>query len=304
MISIGSFALLRPGWLLCLPVVWLFVKFTRSRHNALGDWPAAIDPPLLDALVKGKNKDPGGNGDRTLIWCAVLIIISLASPAVRTAASSQFRNLDATLIILNVPGGFNQSKTTTAAQIVLNGGGARQTGLILYAGDAYLASPLTYDPASIEALIFAIDDHTVPDGGARPDRALMLAHRLLRRMDIIAADVVLIGDGEGINAQVIEEAKILAADGHSLHTVFIPSFEANILNLSKSRAAMKQLADDGHGIAGDPVSVLTVAETIASRKINHVAKDSRLALEWRDLGRNLIVLAALPLLVFFRRSPP
>ncbi len=302
MIALGSFALLRPYWLLCLPFFWLFLKLTRSMDRSLGDWPRAIDPPLLDALVGRNRKETQHKDDLTMIWCVALIVISLAGPALRVAVANQFRNMDAALIILNISPTTNLSKMTSAAQIVLNGSGARQSGLLLYAGEAYLASPLTYDLASIEALVFAVDDQTIPDGGARPDRALELAHHLLRRMNIFAGDIVLISDGAGIDLQTYQDAKLLAADGHSLHTLFIPPSVESDRNFSFLQATMKQLAMEGHGLAGESATAVNIAEAIASRRIENVVKGSRRALEWFDLGRLMILVAAAPLLISVRRG--
>lgn len=302
MIASEAFALLRPYWLLCLPALWLFLKYTRKLDMSLGDWPRAVDPPLLDALAGRRRQDSNLTSNSLMIWCLVLIILSLCGPATRVATSSQFRNLDAALIIMNVSSDSNISQITSAAQIVLKECGARQIGLILYAGDAYLASPLTYDLASIEALIFAVDAQTIPDGGSRPERALELGHLLLRRMNIFAGDVVLIGDGSGVNAQANQEAKSLAVDGHSLHTLFVSPSITRDTDPPTIQSVMKQLARDGHGIAGDTATASIVAEAIAARRIEHVARSSHQALEWRDWGRIIIVFAALPLLIMVRRA--
>lgn len=302
MIVMGSLALLRPYWLLILPVFWLFLKSTRTLDDSLGDWPRAIDPPLLNALMVKRSAIPLGTHQGDIVWTVVLIVLALSGPARREATSSQFRNLDAALIVMNASNTTNLSKVTTAAQIVLSGSGARQTGLVLYAGDAYLASPLTYDLASIEALIFAVDDQTIPDGGARPERALALARDLFRHMKIYAGDVILIGDGTGIDARTQEEARLLATEGHSLHTLFIPSNAPDDARAAASRAAMMELAGDGHGLAGDAVAAEKIAEAIAQRRIEHVVKGSRQALEWQDLGRFIILLSAIPLFLFLRKG--
>jgi Ca-activated chloride channel family protein len=302
MITLGTFALLRPWWLLCLPILWLLLRFTRSQDSYLGDWPRAIDASILDALMGPQRREPPKSTPMSLEACVVLIALSLSGPATRVAASSQFRNLDSALIIMNVSDETNLSQVTSAAQIVLRGCGARQTGLLLYAGDAYLASPLTYDLESLEALIFAINDQLIPDGGARPERALHLAHHILRRMSIFAGDVVLISDGAGLIPEAIDEARSLAADGHTLHTIFVTPSKDSYADVSILSNALYQLANYGHGLAGDTTMAANIAESILSRRINHVANGSRLALEWRDLGQFLILLAALPLVMFLRRT--
>jgi Ca-activated chloride channel family protein len=195
----------------------------------------------------------------------------------------------------------NISKMTTAAQIALSGSGARQAGLVLYAGDAYLASPLTYDLASIEALIFAVDNQTVPDGGSHPERALALARKLLQDTQIFAGDVVIIGDGEGINAQALQEARSLARDGHSLHSLFIAENVEDGVRRTVLRAAMMELASEGRGLSGEGAAAEKIAEAIATRRIERVEKVTRLSLEWRDFGRFILGLAVIPLFSLLRK---
>lgn len=301
MIIAGSFALLRPYWLVLLPALYLFLKFTKKRNNILGDWPRVIDPPLLDALL-ARNTDPVSEEGRDwIVWCIILIILSLSGPALRKSLSAQFRNLDAVLLVMNVSDTSALSKTTTAAQIVLSGSGARQTGLVLYAGDAYLACPLTYDLASIESLIFSIDAQTIPDGGSRPDLALEHAHRVLRNMHIYAGDVVLISDGAGIDVRTRQEARSLAAEGHSLHTILISTAEMSDEISSSLRADMSQLAAAGHGLAAETSSAANISEAIQGRGIDRIDRNARNNFEWLDIGRYIVILAVIPLIMFLRR---
>lgn len=303
MIVMGSLALLRPYWLIIIPVVIIFLKYTRNMDICLGDWPHAIDPPLLNSLIEKRGLSLKGTRDTDIIWLVILTIVALSGPARRVAESGQFRNLDAAIIMMNVSSMTNISKLTTTAQVVLSGSGARQAGLVLYAGEAYLASPLTYDLASIEALIFAIDNQTIPDGGSHPERALALAHKLLRDTKIIAGDVVIIGDGEGIDIQARQEARFLAAEGHSLHTIFIASNFEDDSRKPVFQTAMMELARDGHGLSGEAVAAEKIAEAITTRRIERVEKGSRLSLEWQDFGRFILVLAAFPLFNILRKGP-
>lgn len=301
MITLGSFALLRPLWLLALPALLLLLRFTRQRDWLLGDWKSAIDPPLLDALLRRKGGAKQSPQHTEVYWSVALIALALSGPAIKSEGDAQFRNLDASLILLDVSRGENLPQAVAAAQLVLAESGARQTGLVLYAGDAYLASPLTEDVAALEALLFAVDARTVPDGGARPDRALALARRLLRDTSAFAGDVTLISDGEGVDPRAHEEAASLAAKGHTLHTLFIASRSVNAADSSR-RAAMMALASEGGGLTGDSTRAGSVAAAIAGRRVEHVAQGARRALEWRDYGRWLLLLAAAPLLLCLRAA--
>ena len=263
MIELGSFAFLRPWWLLALPALAIALRVTRQKHAGLGDWARAVDPHLLAAMLKRQGVAMSASKDRAIIWAVALTTLALSGPAIERGDAEQFRNLDAALIVLDVSNGAGLPQAVAAAQLLLARSGARQMGLLLYAGDAYLASPLTYDAAALNALLFAVDDHTVPDGGTRPDRALALARRVLRDAQIVDADVVLIGAGEGADPAAAHEATRLGAEGHSLHTLFV---SGGFPDAPLRRIALSRLAAAGGGLAGEAAQPDDVAARISSRR--------------------------------------
>jgi Ca-activated chloride channel family protein len=295
MIALGSFALLRPYWLLVLPALLLLLRLTARRDSTLGDWPQAVDAPLLAELLRRQGGAHPAPRASAIYWSVALIALALSGPAVKTASATQFRNLDAALILLDVSKGQGLPQAVGAAQLILASGGARQTGLVLYAGDAYLASPLTDDVSALEALLFAVDDKTVPDGGARPDRALAFARRLMRETGAFAGDVILVSGGDGADEGARMQAAALAASGHALHTLFVAPGSP-----SGGAGALNALAAAGRGVAGDATHAEDVAAAVAGRRIERVEQSARRALEWRDYGRWLLLLAAAPLLLYLR----
>jgi Ca-activated chloride channel family protein len=299
MIELGSFAFLRPWWLLALPALAIALRVTRQKHAGLGDWARAVDPHLLAAMLKRQGVAMSASKDRAIIWAVALTTLALSGPAIERGDAEQFRNLDAALIVLDVSNGAGLPQAVAAAQLLLARSGARQMGLLLYAGDAYLASPLTYDAAALNALLFAVDDHTVPDGGTRPDRALALARRVLRDAQIVDADLVLIGAGEGADPAAAHEATRLGAEGHSLHTLFV---SGGFPDAPLRRIALSRLAAAGGGLAGEAAQPDDVAARISSRAIAHMAGSARQVLGWRDCGRFVLTFAAAFLLSCFRGS--
>ena len=274
MIALGSFALLRPWWLLAFPLLAALSLMTRQIHASLGDWARAVDAPLLAAMLERRGGGAGMPGGHFIFWAIALTALALSGPAFRRADASQFRNLDATLIVMDVSNaassGARLQETVAAAQLILAQGGARQLGLILYAGDAYLASPLTDDASALSALLYAVDDNTVPDAGARPDRALFLARRILHDARIINADVALISAGEGLDSAATREAARLAKDGHAVHTLFVGAGHAVDGSDAPRRAGMAAMAAAGQGVAGDAARPDGVVARISGRAITHM----------------------------------
>jgi Ca-activated chloride channel family protein len=306
-IALDQVALLRPWWLLALPALAMLFVLTRPRAAGLADWDRAVDPPLLAAMLRrGGAAGTDGLMVRTVALAIVLTVLALSGPAVRRADTEKFRNLDATLLAVDLSneatGAAQLQQAKTAAHLLLEQAGARQLGLILYAGDAYLASPLTDDAAATSATVFALDDQTVPDPGVRPDRALALARRTLREARIIGGDVVLISAGRGLDPTAMREADALAAEGHVLHALFVPPAAPGELPDAARRAALVALARAGHGVEDDVGRPGPVLSELSGRAIRHTDAAAVGGLAWYDVGRFLLIAAAIPLLLAFRRS--
>lgn len=305
MIALGSFALLRPWWLLALPATLIAMRMTQQGLAGLGDWRRAVDPLLLAVMLNRQDGSVEGQESRAIHWAVALLALALAGPAVQRGDANRFRNLDAMLIALDVSNDALHPEIlrdgVAAAQLILAQSGARQLGLILYAGDAYLASPLTNDAEALNALLFAIDERTVPDGGVRPDRALTLARRILRETQIVQGDVALISGGGGLDHNATREATRLSADGHALHTLYAGTAGKSEADRIARRASLSALAAAGQGVAADAERPEGVLDTISGRTIGNVGQSFLQTLAWRDYGQFVLIASAAPLLLCFRR---
>ena len=299
MIVMGAVALLRPWWLLALPAVLGLYLLSRPRGGALASWEAASDPHLLAAMVA---RGATGAGPRArapaVLVTLVAGILALSGPAVRRQQADRLRNLDATVIVIDVSqrmaDGGRIRQAASAAHDVLDHLGARQSGLIVYAGDAYVASALTNAPAALETDLFALDDETVPDPGIRPDRALAAAGKLLDEAHIISGDIVLITSGGGLDGTAaIRAASGLAEAGRRVYAMTVgPS----------SSASAGAVAAAGGGFAVAMAHPDRLLATLADRSIDRTGSSAISALTWRDLGRVLLLIAAAPLLLGFRKA--
>lgn len=95
-----------------------------------------------------------------------------------------------------------------------------RVGLVAFAGDAFIQSPLTGDYAAVKLFLRAVDPEDMPQGGTNVGAALRLSRQLLEGADRGAKDrvVVLLSDGEDLFGELgsavreLEEAgiKVLA----------------------------------------------------------------------------------------------
>lgn len=303
---IEAVTLLRPWWLLALPVVALVAWRAVFRAAPLGDWPRAVEPHLLaslrarGAILPGRRQAQGA-----LVAAAAILALALAGPAFVRSDAAGYRNLDATILVMDlsrsVAEGGRLDEARSVAQSLAEAAGTRQVAVVVYAGDAYVAATPTTDRDALGTVLFALDGATVPDRGSNPARGLALARRILAEMGAVAADVVLLSDGGGIDDPARREAAGLAGDGHRLHTLAIPTLGLPAEAPRSDRAALDRLARTGGGAAGEIDAPSPVVAAVAETGAGHLAAGSYAVLAWQDVGRWLVLLALLPALLLFRR---
>lgn len=304
MTALWGYDLLRPLWLLAVPVVALLGVVFARRGQALGAWESAVDAPLLAALDRLGKVSHGAGRTRWLApLLAALIALALTGPAKQRRDGVAFRNLDGVVIAIDlsrsmVEGGrFDNAMTT--ARLVAQSVGSRQVALVVYGGDAYLASAFTSDAAALGQTIAFLDKDTIPDDGSRPERALALAGRMIADAEILLGDIVLVTDGGGIGPGARAEAVALQEAGVPLSTIHVPSRAAGA-PLSK-RSAVDALATAGGGARGDLLDPFPVTRTLEQGFQRRLSAMDDAVYRQRDYGRFLLLLAVFPALALFRR---
>ena len=307
MIEIGDFVLLRWVWFAAVPLV-ILLSFSFARQtSALAGWDRAADPALLAALHRLGRVVPGSGGKRWLMPAATAVLISLAlvGPAREARDGQSLRNLDGLVIVIDLSRslaeGGHLSEALTAARLVADRARARPVALVVYGGDAYLASTFTTDAAALGTTIAVLDGETVPDLGSRPERALALAGRTLDEAGILAGDVVLVTDGGGIEEAALDEAEAIVAAGGRLSALVVPAAAGPEGTGAPAAAAIAALVRLGGGLSGDVRDPLAVAEAVGTRAATRLAQSGYEVLFWTDYGRFLLILALFPALALFRR---
>ncbi|GEO98778.1 VWA domain-containing protein [Methylobacterium haplocladii] len=305
---LDAYALLRPLWLLAIPVVAILTLRAAWRSAPLGDWVRAVDPALM-AMLQRRGAVLGGRRQANVVAALVAGIIALAltGPAFERPDTSTFRNLDATVVVLDlsrsVTEGGRFKEARQAAEAVAQAAGSRSVALVVYAGDAYTAVSPTTDREAISTTLFALDTDTVPDRGSHPERGLTLARKILDEANVVAADVVLITDGDGVGQAAEREAAAIRDKGWHLHALFVPAGKALAPGAPRpDPAALDRLASDGGGRVADVDSAGPVLDRVGASTAQHLAAGGYSVLAFQDLGRWLLLLALVPALILFRRS--
>ncbi|MFC6789208.1 VWA domain-containing protein [Methylobacterium komagatae] len=306
--TLAGLTLLRPWWLAALPVVVALALYAVRRAAPLGDWGREIDPALMAYLSRTGSVLGGKRGANLAAGlCAAGLVLGLAGPAIERRDTGTFRNLDETILVVDlsrsVAEGGNLQGVREAAAAVAEAAGTRPVALVIYAGDAYLAVSPTTDRDSLGTTLFALDADTVPDRGSHPERGLALANRALAEAQVIAGNVVLISDGDGIGEAAMREAGAIRARGWRLDTLYVPATKTLPPGVPQAGPdPLRRLAEAGGGTSADVAVATPVLDAVAAPTAQHLAAGGYGVIAFADLGRWLLALAALPALLLFRRS--
>jgi Ca-activated chloride channel family protein len=316
---------IRPLWLILLPLAVILPLLWRHLRRPSGDWGKICDKHLLRWLSVG---DGAVRPSRLGPWLAGLMwlvaAIALAGPSWQKLPDSSFTARDARVLVLDLslsmlaedlkPNRLTQAhfKLTDMLDAELEG----QTGLVSYAGDAFVVSPLTSDTNTIRNMLPALRPDVIPVSGSRPDRALELAAKLLQRSGMARGEILLIADSgsraaagiaaslakQGIFTSVlavgtVQGAPIPSGDG------FVSDSKGNIVVARLERESLQSIASAGGGRYSELTAGSTTKSPWAAVEGSEFArKDDALGERWKDTGPWL-VLFLLPLVAFgFRRG--
>lgn len=289
--------LLRPWWLLILPLLVGLAVIVLRRPAALGAWRAAVDPVLMAAMARIGRVPEARTGRAALLplLAGAFVVFALAGPATERRDAPSFRNLDGVVLVMDLSPSVTGDDTIevlrTAARVVLARLGSRPAALIVYAGDAYLAAPMTSDTTQIGLTVALLDDTIVPDPGTRPALALDRAANLLAEAEIVAGDVVLFSDGGGLDDAAIARARDLAARGARLWTVSALPDDG-----------LTALAEAGGGEAFSASGASALTDAIEKGRVTRLGATDIALLYLNDLGRWLLIPALILAALLFRRS--
>jgi Ca-activated chloride channel family protein len=194
--------LLHPEWLWALlPLALLILILGRGASEA-GDWGKVVDPHLLPHLLVGAAR-------RTQRWPLLLLgtgwvlaVIALANPVFEKQPRPLFRSQAARVIVLDLSRSMHTPDLKPSRMIrarfevadILARSREGQTGLVVFAGDAFVISPLTDDTATIQALLGTLEPDLMPVQGSRADLGLLKAGELLQQAGSLRGDILLIAD--------------------------------------------------------------------------------------------------------------
>ncbi|HEU4663756.1 MAG TPA: VWA domain-containing protein [Dokdonella sp.] len=324
-----DFHFLRPAALLlflALPLCWYAWRHGRTDAGA---WRGAVDAHLLPHLLE---RVDGGSGRAGLALAAalwVLASLALAGPAWEREPMPLYRNQAARVLALELAPsmGAQDVKPSRLERAryklddILTRSRDHQSALLGYAGDAFVAAPLTDDVETVRNLVDALDPTTMPVTGNATGRAIDAAAELIEQAGLHRGEIVLLADSAGHDATAAARrahkrgfdvsvlgigtaagAPVALAQGD-----FLKDDDGNVVISRLDESALRAVAAAGGGRYAtltadgadlDTLLASTVDVDTGAGRTDGEAQSAR----WRDRGPWLL-LALLPLaLASFRRG--
>ena len=228
-------ALLHFLWL--LPLVVALFWWAETRRRALI---GRIVAPKLRALLAG-NTSPLRRWFRMACVLGALgfLIITMAGPRLGydtmeiphrgrdvVIAMDVSRSMLATDVAPN-----RLDRAKLLAEDLIDELGSDRVGLIAFAGSAFLQAPLTLDHGAVLAALDEMDTTVIPKGGTNIAAAIRMAEEAFGKAEGFSRALIIISDGEELDADGVAAAKQAAAAGIRIFTVGVGSAEGSEIQL-------------------------------------------------------------------------
>ncbi|MCP4984833.1 MAG: VWA domain-containing protein [Colwellia sp.] len=205
---INNFHFIRPLWLLAFLGLFLLLFVLKKIRYYQSPWQHFLPPHLAGALLENsastikKNATEIASSTQSRYWLKPLIIgsciiIALAGPAWQKLPQPVYQLERGSVLIMDMsysmyatdvkPNRLTRARyKATDLLTKINEG---DVGLIAYAGDAFIISPLTQDINNIELLLPSLSPDIMPVHGANALAALTLADKTLKNAGHISGDI-------------------------------------------------------------------------------------------------------------------
>jgi len=235
-----DFMLLRPLWLLALLPLIALAWYFRNNDQAQG-WHTVLSPEIAKFLLaqhQPATKSKNFFIPLACIW--ILTTIALSGPSfsyterpVASISQAKVMVLDMSLSMRATdlkPNRLTQLRFKSTD--ILSGIKEGEIGLVAYAGDAFVISPLTTDTSTLLNLLPNLSPEIMPVKGSKPTAGIRQAIELLTNAGYQQGQILLVTDG--INAAQADSINTLLAD---------TDYSLSILGLGTAQGAPIKLTD-------------------------------------------------------------
>lgn len=327
---IDNFHFIRPLWLLALIPLALIVILLRKQTRTQSGWQGVLASHLYNNLITGESSK-GVTPPWGLLFCGWMIAcLALAGPTWERLPQPVYQVSKGKVVLLDMsmsmraedikPNRLARTRYKAMDLVALLEEG--ETGLVAYAGEAFVISPLTSDIQNLQALIPSLSPEIMPSQGSDALFALETTFELLKNAGYQSGEVYWITDGVDLS-EVAPIRNLLSDYDHTINILAIGTEEGapikdingNFLKdasgavviprLRKSPLSTLAQSTGGRFVMSRPddadIKYLTEA-LFEPQESKETEQENSFGDQWREFGPWLLLLL-LPLAAYsFRRG--
>jgi len=207
---------------------WTYTRWKAARFKILAD------SHLLPHIVKGYSKSKATGKHIFSLVIFGLIVLCIANLQVGGKINKQARSETIDMILAvdishsMLAEDISPSRMQRAKMICLKlaeKAKFAKTGIVLFAGDAFIHMPITSDPGAIRMFISSIEPNLISMQGTAIGKAISVSADAFERTDAKNKAIILISDGENFEDDAIAAARIAKQGNIIVHTVGIGTLE-------------------------------------------------------------------------------
>ncbi|OEF07731.1 vWA domain-containing protein [Vibrio genomosp. F10] len=302
---VTQFHFIRPLWLLAF-VPMFFLLWMRWQEETKASWKEFLPTHLRNALVISEMGWRKQLPLKLLIVIVTIAITICAGPTWQREASPFGEDKASMLVVLDnsesmlqqdlPPSRLERSKQKIRDLLAARQGGS--TGLVVYAGSAHVAMPVTQDSKVFEPFLAAITPEIMPVSGKMAEKVLPLIQQQLSGE--LGTTVLLVTDG--VNPTTIRAFEDFFSE-RPYQLLILSAGNRDIV--SKNPVDLDSLNLLARKTGGRLVEV-TIDDTDIRQLNSAVERNLQLngesSMPWKDMGYGLLFPLALIMLLWFRKG--
>jgi len=226
----ASFQFLQPLWLLLLPPMWVLIwSYTRHlRRESM--WVRICDSRLLRHMTRGHVHKAGRNTHPWILGGVLTLgVIAAAAPSWSRLSYPIMESTGARIIVLDLSRSMlvqdvrpnRYQHAVAAASEIIGNGYQGETGLVVFAGSAFVLAPLSRDETTLLAFLEAVHPDIMPQDGSNLAEAIATAQDLLKASVSGQGQILLVSGGDSKDETAVQAALAAATQGHRVSVLAI-----------------------------------------------------------------------------------
>lgn len=324
----SEFHFIRPLWLVAIIALLIALYLLKKVRIKQSGWQQLVPEHLAKVIIHGEQSSK----PLSLVWpfiIGMLAITALAGPSWQKLPQPVYQVARGSVVVMDMSYSMYATDLTPnrltraryKATDLLDNLNEGEIGLIAYAGDAFVISPLTDDINNIKLLLPSLTPDIMPELGSNPFAALTLAHEMLANAGHVEGDIYWFTDGID-NEDIQDLTEWSRAHPHHLNILGIGTQNGAPIKLTNGELmkdnsgaivipklpedALYGVAKRGRGtyrtISNDFTDINDLVERPLSQESEQESAQLSTGDQWQEAGPYLVLLLLPIVLMYFRRG--